>query len=514
MAITKKKNPLLDDEVEEAERKELRELQEEQALRLEEQGFKFYEPNGKCEEFIAAVGSGEYFIVYISAANGVGKTAAGANVVANIVFESENEYFDHPLYKKFPFPNRGRIASDPKNVDNIVKTLKEWMPAGQYESKKAGKSYDSKWWIGEEKHPEWEWDIMTYEQDAKEYEGDTLGWAWFDEPPPEAIFKATVARMRKGGIIFITATPLMGSAWMYDKLTGGETEVEGLNGEKIIRKIKHIEADVEAACKQHGVRGHLEHAHIQQMIAEYDEDERWARAFGKFQHLAGIVFKGFTREVHVIAPFQIDRKNFCVYEMLDPHPRNNDAVMWVAIDRMGRKFVCNELWLKCRNGTEELAQNIKGIAQQYRIVRRLADPSAFIEDQHTQKSLASRLSDNGLSYLEASKARAASDRRIADAMAYTRLPNGEFIKAPEVFIFSTCTRTIYEIEHYRWSEWKGKVADERDRKEKPVDKDDHMIENLGRCLFQEPVFVPYVAAPQQYSSGPLAHDDPYDGGSL
>jgi len=59
---------------------------------------------------------------------------------------------------------------------------------------------------------------MTYDQSLTEFESATLGWCYFDEPPPLAIFKATVARMRRGGIIFIGATPLTGSAWMYDNL--------------------------------------------------------------------------------------------------------------------------------------------------------------------------------------------------------------------------------------------------------------------------------------------------------
>ena len=61
-------------------------------------------------------------------------------------------------------------------------------------------------------------DLMSYEQDTKEFEAVDLGFAWFDEPPPESIYKATVARMRRGGIIFITATPLTGSAWLYDHI--------------------------------------------------------------------------------------------------------------------------------------------------------------------------------------------------------------------------------------------------------------------------------------------------------
>jgi len=62
--------------------------------------------------------------------------------------------------------------------------------------------------------------------------------------------------------------------------------------------------------------------------------------------------------------------------------------------------------------------------------------------------------------------------------------------APELYIFSTCKRTIYEIERLVWEDWRGKAAERKSPMEKPVDKDDHEIENLGRLLVQEPGFIP------------------------
>lgn len=487
-----------------------RELKLEEARRLQDRKFGFYEPNGKCEEYIQAVGSGDNFITFFSAANGVGKTAASANILAHIIFPhlSDNPYFKEvglKLFENWEYPKRGRIVTDPNNIPNVVNALREWFPKGHYTAKKGTKSYESKWKAGE-----WEFEIMSYEQDPKEFEGPTLGFVWFDEPPPHSIYTACISRLRMGGHMFISATPLAGSGWMYDSFVTGNTEAKGLeDGEVIKRSIAHVQADVEAACIQHGERGHLEHEHIQQMIAEYDEDERQARVFGKFQHLVGLVFKTFDRAVHVIKPFEVDRRRFTVYHALDPHPRNEDAGMWLAVDEKGTKYIVDELYISPRNGTEELAQLIKNKNDKYRVVRKIIDPSAFIEDQHTQQSLVSRLEGFGLSYLMASKARDASNRRIGDALSFSKLPNGEFAKAPEFYIFESCVRTIWEMEHYRWDEWTGRTSDKRNRKEKPVDKDDHMIEDLGRLLFQEPAFIPMEN--RVYDSSPgKGSADPYD----
>jgi len=64
---------------------ELRRVKEEKVYRLQNEKMRFYEPNGKCEEFIKQVGCGTNFIIMFSAANGVGKTCVSANIVANIL---------------------------------------------------------------------------------------------------------------------------------------------------------------------------------------------------------------------------------------------------------------------------------------------------------------------------------------------------------------------------------------------------------------------------------------------
>lgn len=220
---------LFGDEFDENPVEMTRELLEEEAYRLTHEKFRYYEPNGKCEEFIKEVGGGKRFIVFFSAANGVGKTCVAANVVANIIFENpDNEWFEYPLFRDWPYPKRGRIVSQAANIQkNLVPTLEEWLPLGRYTAKKGKKDFLSLW----ETDNGWSFDIMTNEQDPKEFEGPTLGFVWFDEPPPEPILKACMSRLRKGGIMFITATPLNGSAYLYDLLVtkaGKEIDIEDL----------------------------------------------------------------------------------------------------------------------------------------------------------------------------------------------------------------------------------------------------------------------------------------------
>lgn|ERR1035437_866102 len=183
------------------------------AFRKEREKYRYFTPNGKTEQFIKLVGKGEVFISLLSAANGVGKTACGANIAAHLMYPCSCEYFNYPIYKNFPFEKKGRIVSDPTTISKqIIPELKKWFPFSRYQTTNESKNFESKWLTD----TGFEFDLMTYEQDPKEFESVTLGWAWFDEPPPQEIYKATVSRMRKGGIIYITQTPLKGSAWLYD----------------------------------------------------------------------------------------------------------------------------------------------------------------------------------------------------------------------------------------------------------------------------------------------------------
>lgn len=482
----------------------IQKIKQEKIYRLRDNRYKYYVPTGVGERFISKIGSDKYFIIMLSAANGIGKTCVGANILAHMLFPCGNKWFQDKLFQKWPYPKRARIITDPTTITStIIPELKHWLPAGRYKTDKKGKNYEYLWTTD----TGWTFEIMSYDQDPKEFESATLGLVWLDEPPPESVYKGTVARLRKGGVMYITATPLTGSAWMYDHILANKDHEKGNR--------TYLEADIESACKIHGVRGFLEHDNIERMIAEYSEDEKQARIYGKFQHLVGLVFKQWNKQVHTLRSFNITQQDYAVYEMLDPHPRNPDAVLWVAIDKQNQKFVIDELYLKCQGGTEELAQRIKQKAQQYRVVRRLADPSAFIEDQHTNKSLATRLSEFGLNYLDATKARTNADRRIADAINYQKTGD-EVVKSPELYIFDTCQRTIFEMEHYRWDEWTGKIRDKKNAKQKPIDKDDHMIENLGRCLIQEPTFIPYEPIYENYynsqeDTGALGGEgDPYE----
>lgn len=281
------------------------------------------------------------------------------------------------------------------------------------------------------------------------------------------------------------------------------------------RSIGLIEADIEENCIEHGIRGILRHSDIMNMIAEYDEDDKQARIFGKFQHLTGLIFKTYNPIVHEVEPFEIKYEDYTVVEAFDCHPRTNDALLWMAIDRQGRKFLVDELW-ESYEGTDTLAYHIKEKADRYRVVRRILDPSAWNIDKHTQSNFFSELFKLGLTYEKASKERTLAIRRTKQALHYL-YQNGQYLKVPELYVFKSCKRTIWEFTHWKWSEWSSAMGELKDPKAVPEDKDDHMMENVGRLLLADVPFIEYVPPVAQqhieYQRQQTAQsDDPYGGG--
>lgn len=467
--------------------KKIQALLEEHRKRQTENMCKKYIPNIKCEEFIRKVGKNETFVNLFSAANGVGKSCVGANLIANICFGQQNEYFNHELFKKFPYIKRGRIISDPTTIkEKIIPELKKWFPSNRYtvhyDTKKEGKNYESKWVTD----TGFEFDLMSNEQDAKEFESVDLGWLWFDEPSKQDIYIASIARMRRGGIVLWTMTPLSYSAWIKDEIY-----------DKQGREVSVTTAEVWDNCIDiPGTRGILTRDNINRMISQYPEDEKEARIFGKFGHLLGRVHKLFNREIHVIKPFQINSKLYSCYGALDTHPRVEDAYTLMAVDSKNTKFIIDELWIKAVD--TDMAMAIKAKESGLRVHRRLIDPSSRIDDKRTEEvSYLSRLEKQGLLFELGSKDLTGCIRRTDEALRYEKVGD-QILKAPELYIFSTCERTIKEFENYVWDEWKGRGSDEKDPKPHPKDINDHFIENIHRLLIDEPKYRPWV---QQTAQG-------------
>lgn len=470
----------------------------------ESEAAKYFIPNSKSEKFIKMVGTNETFINMFVGANATSKTSTGANILANICYGVQNEWFDYPLFQKFPYIKKGRIISDPTTIkEKIIPELKKWFPKSDavkipeatFETAKEGKNYEAKFFT----NTGFEIDLLSNEQALTEFESVDLGFVWFDEPCPKDKFMATIARGRLGMVVIMTYTPLFHSGWLKDYID------EKMDG----KFVNMVEAEMEDNCKIHGVRGFLEHVNIKRIADAFPADEKEARVFGRFGHLIGRVHKKFKREIHVIRPFPLNPKDFTVYQALDPHPRVPDHGIWMAVDRNGTKFICSEI--RHAGTTKELAERMKAheLSMKFRMADRIIDPSAFVDDQHREDpSVGSKLLEFGLHFIKGSKDLQAGIKRLDDALDY-QVKGGEMIVKPEIFIFDTCRITIKQLEEYVWEDWVGRGADSKQPKSRPRDKEDHQVENLHRILLHEPKFIPYIPNKGTIRQEEMKDLDPY-----
>ena len=304
----------------------------------------FFIPNGKQEEFITAVGNmyetGKLIFVN-AAANGTGKTVSAIQIVGNLIFGAQNQWFNRPTFRRpWLFPKRIWYHSEASSFQSKISPgITEWFPPGRYDFIKAGRKFNS--------HLEangWTMDFLTYDQDVTSFESADVGVHLFDEPPPQEIRNACVARLRSGGIEIYVMTALDGAAWMYDEIIEKPEQRD---------RVFYMEADIESACKIHGVRGHLEHERIVFLVSQYDEDQREARLTGKPKHLQGKIYRTlhptFHRHERLAVDFpqasmlaNINAEGYVIYCGMDVHDARPPAIIWWAAGFDGHNYVVDE----------------------------------------------------------------------------------------------------------------------------------------------------------------------------
>lgn len=140
------------------------------------------------------------------------------------------------------------------------------------------------------------WKILSHKQDDEQYEGWSMHLILWNEPMPRSKFVGA----SRGSIEFdarhLMAFSPISEAWLYDQLY-------------INSHIVNTQADFdEIAVKKPEIvtvegtiwdNPYLTDKAIDRFKSRIHESEYGARLYGKFQHLAGLVFKQFSREKHV-----------------------------------------------------------------------------------------------------------------------------------------------------------------------------------------------------------------------
>jgi len=320
----------------------------------------------------------------------------------------------------------------------------------------------------------------SFINDPQSFEGRRLDVAHYDEPPKRdlrvAVHRGLVDRH---GYEIFTMTPLT-EPWIKTEIFD---KASTLGPEKV--ETFHLQTEENPYISKEGWQNYLE---------TLNEDEKEARGKGKWVFLKGLVYPEFKARLaadggNICDPIPIEwvRDNGTVYVSIDPHSRQPMTAILLIADVKGRMIVWREVYSKdliedfCAkiksHLTYEEEEKGKKILKELPVMRWLCDPIAFNPDPIDGLTWADEFFNNGIPVEEAPKRKSAGILKVRSAF-----------KENKLFICSNCVRTLYEVQHYVYAEWKSK--DSRAEKEVPVDKDDHTLECLYRIVLLDPTYVP------------------------
>lgn len=302
-------------------------------------------------------------------------------------------------------------------------------------------------------------------------ESGDYDWVHIDEPIEEAHFKA-ISRglMDRGGKAWFTCT-LLEQPWINDFFfSNAENSKKDLFAEQT-EDGRYLKWAITGTTHDNP---YLSKEDIEDFLNTLSEDERQCRINGIPLHLSGLVYKQFDSARHVFydkpngwASLKDPPLDYTLHYAIDPHPRTPTAILFVAVSPTGRAYIYDEIFLAAT--TKKLSKLILEKTEGRFVFTRIADPLAFIEDERNLSCMATDFIQNGVLGL----VRAPKDLTRGISAVQEALAEPDFI-----YVSCLCKRFIWEINRYGWKDQHGVPTN------KPVDKDDHMMENFYRLVLR------------------------------
>lgn len=210
--------------------------------------------------------------------------------------------------------------------------------------------------------------------------------------------------------------------------------------------------------------------------AELTPEERECRLHGKPLHMAGLVYKQFQPDLHILrekplgwAAFDKPPADYTIYVRIDTHPQVPHAVLFCAVSPTGHRFYYDELFEQV--SIARLCDLIKKRLHGRTLGNIKVEPAAWVLDPITKTtSVAKEFAACGLPVQKAVKDLSGGINRVKQSLE--ELP-------PRIHFSPGMQRTLWEIKRYCW---------DPNGTNKPRDEEDHMMENLYRCEIDRPVW--------------------------
>lgn len=433
------------------------------ARRIREQGIKYYKPHKKQQEFHKSKKKNRWMF----GGNRTGKTVSGG---AEAVFYATGT---HP-YKRIPVPNGGWVVSLTNEVQRDVaqREVLRWLPKDQIKDVQMRQGRKDSLETGIIDFIELvNGSIIGFkscDQGRAKFQGTSKEWIWFDEEPPEDIYKECMMRLLDTeGDCWGTMTPLQGLTWVYDVVYMNEIGDE----------------DIQYWLMQWSDNPHLSPEAIAHLESTMSDEDREARQYGKFVAMSGLVYKEFVEDVHVIDPFDVPHSWYDNIS-IDPGLENPLSAHFYAIDGDNNIYVIEEHYFSGQS-VEWHAEQLHEIANRLSWPKRNGMLEALIDSAANQKTLAAEKSVTELFWEHNVAADTGVEKDVWTGIQrvkqYLKLrpnpqtdvwPRGK----PKLFIFRNCVQMVREIKSYRW----------KPEDDKPIKKNDHAMDDLKYYIMSRP----------------------------
>lgn len=418
-----------------------------------------YRPHAKQEMFHASQAKKRLYI----GGNRSGKTTGG--IIEDLWWLRG----EHP-YRQVPNPCRGRIISVDflNGIEKIIRPeIARWCPLSDLEGGSWATAYHKETRTLHFANGSFV-EFMSYDQDLDKFAGTSRHFVHYDEEPPEDIYSENQARLiDTGGSSWVTMTPVEGMTWIYDTLyMPGRAGGEGIDV-------------IEVSMTENP---HLNEAEVQAYIEGLSEDERQARAHGRFVQLGGLIYKEFDPRIHVVDPV-LPPKDWTWVASLDHGFNNPTAWLWHAVSPDGKILTFSEHYesgqtidYHARKVHEINARH--GRAPDYYV----GDPSIRNTDPITGTSIHEEYIKHGVPITLGNNDVAAGVNRVAQ---YLKVVPGS--AKPTLHMTRNCVNLIWEMQRYRWKTYANKrLSYSNNAHESAHKKDDHACDALRYFIMSRP----------------------------
>ena len=301
--------------------------------------------------------------------------------------------------------------------------------------------------------------FKSAEEGREKFQGASLDFVWFDEEPPEDVWRECTMRvLDRKGEIFATMTPLLGLTFVYDKIYLNKS------------------GDEETWCifMSWADNPYLPKSEVERLEATLSEDELESRRNGFFAvREAGLVYAEFNPSEHVVVPFQIPIE-WQAGVSIDPGLNNPLSCHFYAVDYDGNVYVVAEHYAAGEN-IDFHAAKILDIADSLGWKRGFAGKlEAFCDSAALQKTLSSPKSVAELFYERGVAVNTKVDKDVFSGINRIKsLLKGKDGK--HLFVFESCVNMIREFKTYKWGNG-----------DSPIKKDDHAMDELRYFVMSRP----------------------------